>query len=176
MLCGVLAAPASARPDTDSTPLTADGKPLVFHLHRARVILQEAYSLDRWQDATPARGEEKQRWQEHRRAILHRPTRLAIGHYRDRLERRFAEYREMRQLTPYYGGGAWWAIPWYVVACESGGDWGARNASSGASGPYQMLPSTYSSVCRSCDWSKLDQHYAAGRVWDRSGGSEWVCA
>lgn len=80
-------------------------------------------------------------------------------------------------MTPYAGpNGTRWAIPWYVVACESGGDWGAYNASSGATGPYQMLPSTYAGVCETCDWSKPDQHLAASRVWARSGGGEWSCA
>ena len=80
--------------------------------------------------------------------------------------------RELEALTPYGP----WAIPEYVVMCESGGDWSAVNPSSGAAGAYQLLPSTYYGVCRSCNWSHLDQHRAARAVWERSGGSEWVCA
>jgi hypothetical protein len=79
---------------------------------------------------------------------------------------------KLADLTPY----GEWAIPEYVVMCESGGDWGAVNPSSGARGPYQMLPSTYAGVCETCGWERRDQHLAAGRVWARSGGSEWVCA
>ena len=63
-----------------------------------------------------------------------------------------------------------------MVACESNYNWGAVNPSSGAFSVYQFLPSTYAGVCRACDRSRLDLHYAAGVVWARSGGSEWVCA
>jgi len=91
-------------------------------------------------------------------------------------EKAFYEHRaymlELEALTPYGP----WSIPEYVVMCESGGDWGAVNSSSGATGAYQLLPSTYYGVCTSCDWSHIDQDRAARIVWLRSGGSEWACA
>lgn len=91
-------------------------------------------------------------------------------------QRRSSE-RELIALTPYDCGSAGrFAIPCSVVACESGYDWGAVNEESGAFSAYQFLPSTYEEVCRACDGSKRDLHYAAGVVWARSGGSEWVCA
>lgn len=100
-------------------------------------------------------------------AIWARDHRAFAAHRKEK----FAQ-RRLDALTPY----GEWAIPGYVVDCESGGDWGAVNPSSGARGPYQLLPSTYYGVCVTCDWSEEDQHRAAAAVWARSGGSEWVCA
>ena len=39
--------------------------------------------------------------------------------------------------------GGPYAIPTYIVMCESGGNYRAYNASSGAGGAYQILPSTW---------------------------------
>lgn len=174
---------AAAQPqyDTDKTPYTSDRKTLAHHTHRAKALIDTAYSHDRWRDPTPVRTSEKRRWQAHRRAILHPPARFAISEYRDAKRRSFERHREARleveRLTPYdCGSHGSFAIPCYVVACESGYNWGAVNSSSGARGPYQILPSTYAGVCERCDWSRPDQHLAASRVWARSGGSEWVCA
>ena len=97
---------------------------------------------------------------------------------------RFQERREQLELTPYAFGEPTIervAIPPYVVECETQGYYGpsrwlAVNPSSGAKGPYQLLPSTYYEACSSCDWSHLDQHRVASVVWQRSGGSEWACS
>lgn len=70
--------------------------------------------------------------------------------------------------TPYAGGGGCWAIPYYIVACESGGDYGAYN-SSGAGGAYQMMgmdPST----------DPATQDAAAAEMWAGGAGADnWVC-
>lgn len=112
----------------------------------------------------------------HREVMKHRwrtDKRAFYKHRRHKLKQR----REYLALTPYDCGSAGrFAIPCYVVECESGYDWGAVNESSGAFTAYQFLPSTYTGACRACDYSRLDFHYAARVVWDRSGGSEWVCA
>lgn len=77
---------------------------------------------------------------------------------------------------PYAGGGTRWAIPWYIVYCESGtsGLWSAYN-SSGASGPYQLLgwgaPMPANTVDR-----KIAHHRIAASVWNGGAGrSNWVC-
>lgn len=115
-------------------------------------------------------------------------NRNAAKHRWREAKRAFREHRHEVQeriaLAPYPFGEptlARVAIPPYVVRCETRGYYGASrwtavNASSGARGPYQLLPSTYYGVCSSCDWSHLDQDRAARAVWDRSGGSEWACA
>lgn len=169
----------NARPDTDPSPGTCDGHSLVFHQHRARALFKDAYALERW--STGPKRADIRKAQAHARCIRVAKVRRQLHHLRSELAAQLHDYaheqRQAAKLTPYPGpNGTRWAIPWYVVDCESHGDWGAYNPSSHATGPYQMLPSTYGGVCEVCDWSHNDQHLAAGRVWARSGGGEWQCA
>lgn len=74
-------------------------------------------------------------------------------------------------ITPY----GKWAIPPYIVRCESGGAWGAYNPS-GASGPYQLLgwgaPMPANTIAR-----QARHHIIAARLWSGGrGASHWVCA
>lgn len=180
----VFAAPSPAQPHSGppkkpAHPATCDGRPVTDHIHRAHVLFKDAYALERWESG-PKRSEIKAA-QDHKACIRIERTRKQLSEYRQRrakgLDAYAAQQRQVASLTPYPGpNGTHWAIPWYVVDCESGGDWGAYNASSSATGPYQMLPSTYAGVCETCDWGHNDQHLAASRVWARSGGSEWSCA
>jgi septal ring factor EnvC (AmiA/AmiB activator) len=80
--------------------------------------------------------------------------------------------------TPLYGGGPY-AIPTYIVMCESGGDYRALNPSSGAGGAYQILPSTwraYGGKGLPHLASKAEQDRIAAMIWRDSGSSAWVCA
>lgn len=95
-------------------------------------------------------------------------------------KREFYRYREAQleiiALTPYDCGSAGrYAIPCYIVACESGYDWGAVNPSSGAFSVYQFLPSTYEDYCVRCDRSQEDLHRAAGTLYREAGTAPWVC-
>jgi len=75
--------------------------------------------------------------------------------------------------------GGPYAIPTYIVMCESGGNYGAVNPSSGAGGAYQILPSTwalYGGQGAPQYASKAEQDRIAGQIWADSGGSAWVCA
>ena len=82
------------------------------------------------------------------------------------------------------GGGAAGAsgdyvIPEAIVMCESGGNYGAVNPSSGAGGAYQILPSTwelYGGEGKPQDASPGEQDEIASQIWADSGGSAWVCA
>lgn len=66
------------------------------------------------------------------------------------------------------------AIPSYIVACESGGDYSAVNPSSGAYGAYQILPST--SAAYGCDMSTpAGQDACAAEIYADVGTSAWVC-
>lgn len=84
--------------------------------------------------------------------------------------------REIRALTPYRGpDGRRWAIPFAVVACESGGSWSAYNRTSAALGPYQLLG-------WGAPWpvltlrDKLAHHRIAARLWNGGrGAGNWVC-
>lgn len=75
--------------------------------------------------------------------------------------------------APAYAGGQY-SIPSDIVMCESGGDYGAVNPSSGAYGAYQILPST--SAALGCDMSSpAGQDECAKRVWNTQGRGAWVC-
>lgn len=169
------AAPASAQPPKDPSRVTCDGLSVTHHVHRARALLRDAYDLDRYPGKPDRSAINKA--QAHKRCLNVPPAKFAIHEYRAKLVARFEEYAELRRITPYdCGSHGFFAIPCYVVDCESGFDWGAVNSSSGAFSAYQFLPSTYAGVCERCDRSRADLHLAASRVWARSGGSEWACA
>jgi septal ring factor EnvC (AmiA/AmiB activator) len=75
--------------------------------------------------------------------------------------------------------GGPYSIPTYIVMCESGGNYGAVNPSSGAGGAYQILPSTwalYGGQGLPQDAPKAEQDRIAAEIWADSGGSAWVCA
>lgn len=75
--------------------------------------------------------------------------------------------------------GGPFSIPSYIVMCESGGNYGALNPSSGAGGAYQILPSTwslYGGEGDPQDAPKEEQDRIAAEIWADSGGGAWVCA
>jgi septal ring factor EnvC (AmiA/AmiB activator) len=75
--------------------------------------------------------------------------------------------------------GGPFSIPAYIVMCESGGNYGAVNPSSGAGGAYQILPSTwdlYGGQGEPQSAPKEEQDRIAAEIWADSGGSAWVCA
>ncbi len=72
-----------------------------------------------------------------------------------------------------------WAIPAYIVMCESGGNFQAMNPSSGAGGAYQILPSTwrlYGGTGLPQDASPAEQSRIAAMIWADSGPAAWQCA
>jgi peptidoglycan hydrolase CwlO-like protein len=78
------------------------------------------------------------------------------------------------------GPGGPWAIPWPIVQCESGGQNLPPNGA-GASGYYQMLPSTWrglgGSTPQAYQASKAEQDRLAANLWaGGSGAHNWVCA
>ena len=75
--------------------------------------------------------------------------------------------------------GGPYSIPSYIVMCESGGNYGAVNGSSGAGGAYQILPSTwslYGGKGSPQSAPKQQQDQIAGQIWADSGPGAWVCA
>jgi hypothetical protein len=85
---------------------------------------------------------------------------------------REAAKAELDSLTPY----GQWAIPEYIVACESGGDWGAYNPS-GAAGPYQLMPVHGRPWPITSEADRIAHHRIAGNLWNGgAGASHWVCA
>ena len=74
--------------------------------------------------------------------------------------------------------GGPYSIPTYIVMCESGGNYGAVNPSSGAGGAYQILPSTwelYGGQGEPQYAPKAEQDRIAAEIWADSGPSAWVC-
>ena len=81
---------------------------------------------------------------------------------------------------PTFGPSGGWAIPYSIVLCESGGQNLTPN-SAGASGYYQILPSTWKLFGGTGPAaylaSKSEQDTVASRIWNGgAGASNWVCA
>jgi len=81
---------------------------------------------------------------------------------------------------PTFGPSGGWAIPYAIVLCESGGQNLTPN-SAGASGYYQILPSTWKLFGGTGPAaylaSKAEQDAVASRIWNGgAGASNWVCA
>ena len=95
---------------------------------------------------------------------------------------RAAEARAASRAEAEAEVGRWlggpYSIPAYIVICESGGDYGAVNPSSGAGGAYQILPSTwelYGGKGAPQNASKAEQDRIAAEIWADSGPGAWVC-
>ncbi|MGD9734518.1 MAG: transglycosylase family protein [Solirubrobacterales bacterium] len=92
-------------------------------------------------------------------------------------EARAASEAEAEEEVGRWLGGPY-SIPTYIVMCESGGDYGAVNPSSGAGGAYQVLPSTwelYGGQGEPQNAPKAEQDRIAAEIWADSGTSAWVC-
>jgi DNA repair exonuclease SbcCD ATPase subunit len=93
-------------------------------------------------------------------------------------EARAASAAEAEEEVGRWLGGPY-SIPTYIVMCESGGNYGAVNPSSGAGGAYQILPSTwelYGGQGEPQNAPKEEQDRIAAEIWADSGGGAWVCA
>jgi peptidoglycan hydrolase CwlO-like protein len=88
--------------------------------------------------------------------------------------------RERAAAAANAGPGGPWAIPWPIVQCESGGQNLPPNRA-GASGYYQMLPSTWrglgGSTPHAYQAGKAEQDRLAARLWAGGAGAHnWVCS
>jgi septal ring factor EnvC (AmiA/AmiB activator) len=102
-----------------------------------------------------------------------------IGAWVEDIEEAEAASRAAAEETVGRWLGGPYSIPAYIVMCESGGDYGALNPSSGAGGAYQILPSTwetYGGEGAPHEASKAEQDRIAAEIWADSGGGAWVCA
>ena len=102
-----------------------------------------------------------------------------IGQWVSEIQAAEAASRAAAEETVGRWFGGPYSIPTYIVMCESGGNYGAVNPSSGAGGAYQILPSTwalYGGEGAPQDASKEEQDRIASEIWADSGGSAWACA
>jgi len=101
-----------------------------------------------------------------------------IGGWVEDIEAAEAASRAEAEGTVERWLGGPYSIPTYIVMCESGGNYGAVNPSSGAGGAYQILPSTwelYGGQGEPQNASKSEQDRIAAEIWADSGSSAWVC-
>jgi len=102
-----------------------------------------------------------------------------IGKWVDDIEAAEAASRAEAEETVGRWLGGPFSIPAYIVMCESGGNYGALNPSSGAGGAYQIIPSTweaYGGQGAPHQAPKAEQDRIAAQIWADSGPSAWVCA
>ena len=88
------------------------------------------------------------------------------------------EEQAAQASAPLYAGGPY-AIPTYIVVCESGGNYRALNRSTMAGGAYQIIPSTwhaYGGTGYAHQAPKAEQDRIAAAIWSDSGPSAWSCA
>src|SRR6202000_1352161 len=91
-----------------------------------------------------------------------------------------AAQRAAQYSGPALGPSGGWAIPYAIVLCESGGQ-NLPPTSAGASGYYQIIPSTWKLFGGTGPAaylaSKAEQDAVATRIWrGGAGASNWVCA
>lgn len=186
-LVSVAVANPSSAPITDAKPqvkhpASCDGKPVVFHRRRARVLIKKAYANSRYPDKSPAKSSEKRAWQKHKRCIRIEKVRAQIGRYRKNQADQYNTYWRRRydsdpanwcSPSPHPAGGGCWVIPESCVMAESGGSWTAHNPTSPARGPYQLLGhgEPWPVTTRS---EAMEHHRIAARLYAQSGLGPWV--
>lgn len=86
---------------------------------------------------------------------------------------------ENRQVRRGHGGGCLGRTLESIAAAESGGDYGAQNRSSSASGKYQVLSSTwggYGGYSRARDAPPEVQEAQAHELYAAAGARPWVAS
>ncbi|MGH2923863.1 MAG: transglycosylase family protein [Solirubrobacterales bacterium] len=95
------------------------------------------------------------------------------------LEARRQAAEELAGADEAFLGGPY-AIPTYIVICESGGNYRALNPSSMAGGAYQIIPSTWKAYGGEGPYahlaSKAEQDRIAAIIWREDGPGAWSCA
>lgn len=159
----------------DATPFTCDQRTSTWHIKDANSAAKKGYQHGRWQHRRPLWRKLELRIRADVRCLSRGKDRKKIHRLVRAHRRSFHHYRAYRLVTPYPGpGNSWWAVPYYIVACESGGSWSAYNPS-GAVGPYQLLG--WGAPFPVNGWrDKMAHHRIAHQLYSSQGSSPWVCA
>lgn len=181
LVCILTATSVTAAPPRDPAPASCTVQAL-------RPFSAQVWDTGKWRRGAPARPvfaafERRRRCASpsHRAAMSRTWSRDRAAF---RAERRRQLHRE--RWTPYYGCTKlgickWWAIPAYIVSCESGGDY-TPDAGLTFGGAYGLLVSTWqqygggrwaSQANYAHPWA---QDRVARRVWLDLGSSPWSCA
>lgn len=106
--------------------------------------------------------------------------RVAVGRFHASYKSERTIRRQTDAVTPF---GAW-AIPAYIVMCESHGSFTVVNTSNPnrPAGAYQIITGTWQGFGGGA-WAQtadaappLAQHIVAGRIWRAHGSAPWACA
>ena len=108
----------------------------------------------------------------------------ALGELREQISGWELQVRRQAAEELTEGGeeflGGPYAIPTYIVMCESGGNYRALNRSSMAGGAYQIIPSTWKAYGGEGRYahlaSKAEQDRIAALIWKHDGPGAWSCA
>ncbi len=172
--------------DTDRTPLTCDGHDVRFHLDRTGKVLKKGYAKSRVEDPSPLKSNEKEAVKNHKFCLKRSEDRARVEHQRDKFQGKLDEY--FRQTyTPNAGpGDTWWAIPYYIVSCESGGNFQAYSYAFQGGGAYGILDSEWvrygghelSGAWRADQAKPFYQHIIATRIRNDVGitAHSWECS
>lgn len=141
----------------------------------AAAVQAQAAALASMQEALAA----KQAAAARARAARLEALRATRGNRRH-LERELSDIESQQSAAFGAASGGPWAIPAAIVNCESGGQNLPPNFA-GASGYYQILPSTWKlfggSGPAAYQASKAEQDRVAARIWNGGAGAgNWVCA
>jgi len=144
---------------------------------RAAVVREQRDAMASMRSALAAKQSSFERARSARLAAA-RATRSSRGRLQRELDDLLAE--QQAAATQTQGPTGSWAIPWAIVQCESGGynfppNW------AGASGYYQIIPSTWKGFSGSGPAAylapKAEQDRVAARIWNGgAGASNWDCA
>lgn len=154
-----------------------------------KIFSAQVWDLDRWERDKPKKATlaAKHHFLEcaagpgHRRAMVKiwRKDKTAFNIHQAAEEHRV-------KYTPYYGCTKlgickWWALPAYIVSCESGGDY-TPDSGLTFGGAYGILVSTWlefggGKYASQANYAKpKHQDIIAHKVWITVGPSAWACA
>ena len=160
---GTTPPPSQEEPTTGQSGSTSEAPPGRLGGRRPLRVKVDGHGVKWWAARARANGESARSWRRSylstRRELLHRPD--------------VVEAINLACAT--YG---WCETLWRKARCETGGTFnpGVEN-SSGASGLFQFLPSTFASTpyARFSIWSPYASALAAGWMHEQGRGDEWTC-